>query len=174
MTQTDPTERSRTAAFSGHRSYKMRGGDPADTASRLRETLVNLISEGYDTFLCGMAEGFDLMAAGEVLRLREEFPGVRLVAVVPFRGQAERFPMAVTAEYRRVLSLADCVEVLAENYDPRCYHRRNDYLLTNASCMVFFYNGSPGGTHYCWQQAARRGLRVVNLCPGAASPGTLF
>ena len=81
---TDP--RLHTVAFSGHRTFKMSGDDlfspsagegrPADTlALRLDRQLERLHREGYDTFLCGMAEGFDLEAAEAVLRLRDRTAG---------------------------------------------------------------------------------------------------
>ena len=74
------------AAFTGHRTYDGRG----DAA--LRVLLDAMYARGFRTFLSGMAVGFDLAAAEAVVALRHAHPDVRLVAVVPFRRQAARFP----------------------------------------------------------------------------------
>ena len=51
-----------TVAFSGYRTEKLPENiDPIRI--NLRDTVVKCIEDGYDTFLCGMADGFDLMAA---------------------------------------------------------------------------------------------------------------
>ncbi len=161
------SERAHTAAFSGHRSFKTRDGQEL-IAARVRGAILRLMSEGYDTFLTGMAEGFDLLAAREVLVMRETHPELRLIAVVPFASQAARFAKATRAEYDKVLAAADHVVTLSGGYDPGCFHRRNDFLLDNASALICHYNGSPGGTRYCVTRAARQGLRILHTTDMAA------
>ena len=97
-------------------------------------------------------------------------PGLRLVAVIPFRGQESRFPAADRERFRRVLAEADSVEVLAPAYHRGCYAVRNDFLVDNARVLVAWYDGSPGGTRYTVRRALGRGLEVVNLCPAAPVP----
>ena len=85
-------------AFTGHRTYR---GETGDALSR---TLEELCARGFRTFVSGMAVGFDLAAAEAVLALRERCPEVRLVAAVPFPGQARHFPHKERARYERVLA----------------------------------------------------------------------
>ena len=79
-------------AFTGYRPAKMPWGyDEMDTRClefkfRLRESLEYLIGKGYVDFLSGGALGFDQMAAEIVLSLREKYPWIRLVMVIPFDG----------------------------------------------------------------------------------------
>ena len=62
----------KTIAFSGYRSEKLPENiDPIRI--NLRETVLSSIEEGYDTFLCGMADGFDLMAANVVLEFKPQY-----------------------------------------------------------------------------------------------------
>ncbi len=166
-------ERSRTVAFSGHRSFKISGETQTALALRLRESLAALVAEGYDTCLCGMAEGFDLLAGAEVLRLRAGRPYIRLVAVMPYPGQAGRFPLAAAAAHREILHGADAVETVCTAYAADCFHRRNDRMLDRASVLVCYYNGAGGGTRYCYEKALRNGMRVENLC-GLPVTGSLF
>lgn len=160
-------ERSHTAAFTGHRTYR------GEAAEALAALLGDLHAEGYRRFLCGMALGFDMAAAEAVLALRAAHPEVRLVCVVPFAGQDRRFPAVERERYRRILEAADETVVLRDDYRPDCYARRNDRLTDGASAVVAWYDGSSGGTHYTVRRARRLGLRVLNLWqnPQAEFPG---
>lgn len=160
-------ERSHTAAFTGHRTYR------GEAAQALAALLSDLHAEGYRRFLCGMALGFDMAAAEAVLALRAAHPEVRLVCVVPFAGQDRRFPAVEQERYRRILEAADETVVLRDDYRPDCYARRNDCLTDGASAVVAWYDGSSGGTHYTVRRARRLGLRVLNLWqnPQAEFPG---
>ena len=51
----------KTVAFSGYRTDKLPENiDPIRIS--LKETIAQCVEDGYDTFLCGMADGFDLMS----------------------------------------------------------------------------------------------------------------
>ncbi|MFR6383431.1 MAG: hypothetical protein ACLUOS_15655 [Odoribacter splanchnicus] len=62
------TDPKRTVALSGNRPHKI---GPSVDSRTVRETIIRrmahavsrLYKEGYDTYLCGMAMGFDLWAA---------------------------------------------------------------------------------------------------------------
>ena len=137
-------------AFTGHRTYR---GEACEVLFRALE---ELCVRGFRTFLSGMAVGFDLAAAEAVLALRERCPEVRLVAAVPFPGQARHFPHKERARYERVLAAADETEVLAPAYHRGCYARRNDFLVDHAQILVAWYDGSPGGTRYTVGRALTR------------------
>ena len=67
---------------------------------------------GIRHFYCGMATGFDLLAAEAVLELKEQLPDITLSAVVPYRNQSERFYPSAKAKYAQLLNKADDVVVL--------------------------------------------------------------
>lgn len=146
-------------AFTGHRTYR---GEACEVLFRALE---ELCVRGFRTFLSGMAVGFDLAAAEAVLSLRTRCPEVRLVAAIPFPGQARHFPHKERARYERVLAAADETEVLAPAYHRGCYARRNDFLVDHARVLVAWYDGSPGGTRYTVGRALTRDREVVNLHP---------
>lgn len=150
-------DRLHTVAFTGHRSYR------GEAEEGLIASLRRLAEWGYTTFLSGMAEGFDLAAAEAVLKLRREGLAVRLVAVVPFRGQSRGFTMENRARYRAVLAEADEVITLSERFFRGCYQVRNDYLVDHAAYLLAWYDGSRGGTQQTFLGALHRGLEVENL-----------
>ena len=96
-------------------------------------------------------------------------PGLRLVAVIPFRGQESRFPAADRERFRRVLAAADQSVTLSPSYHAGCYAVRNNYLVEHAALLVAWYDGSPGGTHYTVRRALGRGLEFINLHPHPAA-----
>lgn len=165
--------RDKTAAFSGHRSFKINNGmqslfsemdDPADTLSaRIEHAVRQLCEKGYDTFLCGMAEGFDLMAGEAVLKLAGEFPSIRLLAIIPYPGQASSFDHETREAYDMVLSGAEAQTTICNRYSHDCFHRRNNFLTDNSSALICYYNGSKGGTAYTVRRAMQQGAEIINL-----------
>ena len=125
----------------------------------LRAALRALAAAGVRTFLCGMALGFDLLCAEEVLQLREELP-VRLVACVPCADQAARYPKSARERYERILDRCDERAVLHERYCDGCMFERNRYMVDRADLLLAYYTGRRGGTKYTVGYAEKRGIPV--------------
>lgn len=149
--------RSTTIAFTGHRHYR------GEVDAALSALLQRCYEEGYRTFLCGMAVGFDLAAAEAVVALRSVYADVRLVAVIPFAGQAQRFSERAQRRYERVVEVADERVVLSPSFHRGCYQQRNLYMIDRASLLIAWYNGTSGGTEQTYLAAQHRGLRIENL-----------
>lgn len=159
MIQTDIT---RTAAFTGHRF--VRYNDRQRLKTSLERAITACCHSGIRRFLCGMATGFDMLAAETLLAMKADCPDIRLTAVIPFRGQSCRFNPADKERYRSILGKADNVVCLSETYFDGCFLRRNDYMLNRASHIIAYYNGEPkGGTFYTCHRAERMGLEITNL-----------
>jgi uncharacterized phage-like protein YoqJ len=115
-------------------------------------------------FYSGMARGFDLLAAEAVLHIRETYRDIRLVAVVPYRRQPERFSDCDKQRYANILSRADRVELLREEYYDGCLLRRNDYMLNRTSALIAWYDGMPsGGTAYTFRRALAAQKHIINI-----------
>ena len=155
-----------TVAFTGHREYS----GSADEA--LRQVVRDLYNENYRIFLCGMARGFDLAAGECILDLRNELADIELVCVIPFYGQEQSFSQIDRERFHRLTELSDDVILLANEYSVGAFHSRNNFMINKSSVMVAYYNGSAGGTHYTIHRAAKRGLRIINLCE--SREGELF
>ena len=148
--------REHTAAFTGHRRYD---GECDDA---LRAVVRELYGWGFRVFWSGMALGFDLAAAEAVLALRGELPGLRRCCAVPFPGQADRFPEADRLRYMRILDRADEVATLAPRYEPRCYLRRDEFMVERSAAVVAWFDGGKGGTRYTWDYARRCKAERIN------------
>lgn len=163
-------------AFTGYRPAKLPWGyDEKDAGCvefkfRLRESLEYLIGQGYVDFLSGGALGFDLMAAEMVLSLREKYPWIRLVMVIPFDGQADKWADAQRRRWLAVIEASDRVVHISHGYERGVFFRRNHYMVERADLLLAAFDGQPGGTAGTIEYAKRHGVRVLRLLPmrGAA------
>lgn len=146
-----------TVSFTGHRDYK---GDD----SRLEYIIEQLYTEGFRTFMSGMAEGFDLAAAEAVLRIKQRLPEICLVCVIPFEGHIATMNRENSKRYDNICSAADKIITLSSTYTYDVYNLRNDYLVDNASVIVSYYCGKArSGTGYTIARALKRRIRTINL-----------
>ncbi|WP_165044926.1 SLOG family protein [Dysgonomonas sp. ZJ709] len=153
--------KSKTIAFTGHQKITE---NPEDLSDTLHALIIDFYLKGYRIFLSGVSEGFDLLAAEEVIKLKESYPEIRLHCIIPFRGQAQRFYDSDKERYESVLSATDRIECLSEFYYEACFFRRNDYLVNNASQMIVYYDEwSKGDVSYTVNHAQERGIPVINL-----------
>lgn len=152
--------KSKSASFTGHRIVS----EPYDLVSHITtETIIDLHKNGYNTFLTGMAEGFDIIAGISVIEAKINNPEIRLVAVIPFQGQTERFSEENKRLYNVILKNADHVVTLFDHYFKDIFLRRNDFLIDNASHIVCYYSGQRGGTMYTVNRAKNAGLEITNI-----------
>ena len=88
----------KTCFFAGHRPYKFTYEPEQEERflttlkNSINKTVLEAFDNGYDTFLCGGAIGFDIMCAESVIELKKEFPEVRLVCMLPFENHHNSFP----------------------------------------------------------------------------------
>ena len=122
----------KTCCFTGHRDI------PADAYqlifNKTEEMVENLIKKGYLYFGAGGALGFDTIAAFVVLKLKERYPDVRLILVLPCLAQTRG-----------------------------CMHKRNRHLVDNSSACICYLTKDSGGTAYTVEYARNKGLLVKNI-----------
>lgn len=133
----------RVCAFTGHREI---GEEFSPRAFRV--ALRACIKKGVDTFLCGMAIGFDLFAGEEVLKLKKKYPQIKLVACVPCYGQEKSFSKADKKRYKKVYEKADEKVCLAESYYRGCMQQRDRYMADKADMLIAYCKKDTGGTAY--------------------------
>ena len=100
-----------TACFTGHRTI------PPEREEAIRrktkQTVLDLIFRGYDTFIVGGALGFDTLAQQILIELREEFPYIRIVMAVPCPEQDKNWGEEDRHTDRQLLEGADARILIA-------------------------------------------------------------
>ena len=133
-----------TCAFTGHRKI---GREHREI---LADTLFNAITHAYDLgcrrFIAGGALGFDTEAARQVIRFRLAHPDVSLIIFVPFIGQDEQWSERQRDLYNYILSSANEVRYISENYDKECMKRRNRAMAEECDLLIAYVGNSRSGS----------------------------
>ena len=151
--------RSKACCFTGHRQFYGRNANEIGySAARAIE---GLIKDGVTVFKAGGAVGFDTVCALEVLRLRENYPAVRLELILPCKRQERNWNVRDKKLYREILEAADSVEFLAEQYYDGCMQMRNRALVNGSDYCIAYLARHYGGTYYTVTYAKEQGLEVI-------------
>jgi uncharacterized phage-like protein YoqJ len=152
--------------FTGHRDLPQDTGFIAQKLDRAIEKL--WLQAGVDTWLCGGAVGFDLLAGERVLALKEKYPALRLHMVLPCREQDKRYSPEDKARYAALLAGADAVEWLSPHYYRGCMLARDRVMVDRAEGCVCWLLRSEGGTAYTVRLAVNKGLPLYNIAEDTA------
>ena len=159
-----------TCCLTGHRPSKLPWGYDEDCEAckrfkkKLREVFLNAIKYGLKNFLCGMAEGYDMLAAEVLIEIRK-FKDIRLVAMVPCQNQAFKWSESQKKRYLQLLKECDDIFVLALGYSPACMNNRNRQMVDLSSVCIACFNQTPGGTRNTLLYAKRQGCKVKIINP---------
>jgi len=150
-----------TVCFTGHRQIPEQ--EKPTLRRHLRETVRQLIDDGCRYFAAGGALGFDTMAAQTVLELREIFPDIRLILVLPCPDQTARWRPEDVRIYEEILAASDKHVYVSEHYTPGCMMARNRRMVDGSRVCVCYLTKSAGGTAATVDYAARCGLEILRL-----------
>lgn len=172
---TPKVDPNRTVAFTGYRPRKileslarLKRKYPLSTVhhvvnERLKTLIHTLYREGYDTYMTGMADGFDVWAAMAVLELQAELHHLQLIAVPAYIKNVSN-DTGYNRMYAQIMAAASQICPAAQRYSQGCFDLRNEILISNCTTVVCYYDGLPGGTANTLSKARRRDLRIINVC----------
>lgn len=145
----------KTCAFTGHRllSYDF-------NKTELERVIKGLIKGGFNTFLVGMALGFDTECFKILEIYRKEYP-IKIVACIPCLTQAYKFSARQKAEYERMLSSADEKIYVSKEYTKTCMFKRNMFMVDSAAVLVAYLNSDRGGTFQTVNYAKRQNVQII-------------
>lgn len=150
-----------TVCFTGHR--KIDPHNVSETVSLLYEKIGELAERGEVCFRAGGAIGFDTIAALCVIAAKESYPDIRLHLILPCKDQTRGWRDADIEKYNYILSQADDVRYVCENYTPYCMKKRNRELVDGADLCIAYCNKNSGGSAYTVSYANEQGVRVENI-----------
>ena len=138
-----------TVCVSGHRDVE-RNFDK----EKLKGIFIKLIEGGVDTFLVGMAVGFDTICFHILEELKSEF-NIRIIACIPCITQSYKFNILQKKEYERMLSVSDEKVYVSKEYTPYCMFKRNKFMVDNSTVLVCYLRKSSGGTYNTYNYAKK-------------------
>ncbi len=157
MTEAD--KRKTRCCFTGHRPQKLcRPVD--DIKVDLENEILDAIHAGYTTFITGMACGTDIWAGKIVVRLRDRFPDLKLIAAVPFPNFTDSWDREWQEKYEELISAADLVKVVCSAFSEDAYQARNQWMVDHSSRVIAVYDGKAGGTRNTINYARKSSVQV--------------
>lgn len=159
---TESEKRMHRCCFTGHRPQKLRRSE-TEIKADLESAIQQAITDGYTTFITGMAYGVDIWAGQIVVRLRKSNPALHLIAAVPFRGFEDRWSADWKRAYQELLEQVDLVKYICPGYNAGAYQRRNEWMVDHASRVIAVFNGEPSGTKNTIIYAQSISVPVVSL-----------
>jgi len=155
-------DKMKVACFSGHRKLPE---DCTELRQNLEKAIISLIERGVVFFGSGGALGFDQEAATAVLKLKEDYPHIGLVMVLPCppEQQSLKWNEQQKKRYYDLLDRADKVRVLSQSYTRSCMYERNRHLVDCSAYLICYLREQSGGTFYTVNYAEQQGLEILRL-----------
>jgi uncharacterized phage-like protein YoqJ len=161
-----------TCCFTGHRPNKLHGYNPASEGNskmlwKLRDLIIDHIeNKQVDTFITGMALGIDMWAARIVLKLKEKYPHIKLVAAVPCANHPAKWNQSSQTEWHHITNKCDTVHyVSVDPYTAWCMQKRNEWMTDNSKYVIAVWDGTKGGTGKCVNYGKKVNKLITSLHP---------
>ena len=155
-------KRQHRCCFTGHRPNKLDYSE-SEIKLLLETAIDNAISDGYVTFITGMAEGVDIWAAEIVLKKKKENKDLHLICAVPHPEFKKRRSQYEIERYENIIKNADYVTTISDNYYRACYQKRNVWMVDHSSLVIAVFNGTASGTKNTVDYARKVGVHIVNV-----------
>jgi uncharacterized phage-like protein YoqJ len=113
------------------------------------------------TLHSGLALGADTVWSHAILAQKASHPDrVALVCEVPFPGQADRWPAAAQADWRKQMHGSDHVNLYAQSYSAAAMQLRNEGMVRAANLLLALWDGSHSGSGHAVRFAGKIGVPV--------------
>ena len=150
-----------SCAFTGHRNINPKHKNRiSDFVSR---GIDYAYSKGCRKFLAGGAIGFDTVAAEEIIRFKISHGDVSFILVLPCVNQSEKWTHAQKEHYNYILSRADEVVYISEEYTPDCMKERNRYLAEHSDILLSYVCRQNSGAAQTVRMARGACKEIYNL-----------
>ena len=153
--------KNRTCCFTGHR-YLPEKELPA-IKKHLTQQIQDLIKKGVIYFGCGGALGFDMLCEQLILELKQKYPHIYLILVLPCHDQAKFWNENDIQKYNFFLSQADKIVYISERYYNGCMQKRNRHLVDNSGYCICYLRNSKSGTKQTVDYALKSGVNIIYI-----------
>lgn len=156
-------DRKLVCCFSGHRKIPKEILPQVQTA--VEKAIFSLIERGVVFFGAGGAYGFDMLVEETVLRLKKQYPHIRLVLVLPCppEQQTLKWNNELRNKYYEIIKKADNIKILSQQYTSGCMLARDRHMVNNSAYLICYLRERHGGTAYTVSYAEQQGIQILRL-----------
>lgn len=173
--------RQTACAVTGHRPsrFKFKYSEDYSLCKKIKQVMLEQFKRLYDEqgvrrYYVGGALGVDMLAAEQILRLKEQ-PGygdIELVVVLPFEGHDAKWDERSKRRMDFILRMcSDCI-VIGKEDCRESYIKRNCYMVDHADYLVAVYDNERNlrsGTMQAVRYAEKNGRNIVFIHPDTAN-----
>lgn len=132
--------------------------------NRLTRVIKELYDSGYSTFISDLNEGFEMMAAESVVKLKNEYPDIKLIAVIQYPGYENQFSSPDKYRYKRIIEDADKSIIISKVKTKDTQQQSSKFILSNSSLIMCYSNGKPYRSEEIYNEALQTHMPIINLC----------
>lgn len=163
--------KSKTCCLTGPREDRIASGNEKMIRKELEDKIRKLIT--YDDVSCfyvGMESGVNQWAAEIVLRLKEEYPAVRLTCVLSCEALADEWTEPQRDHFYDVMERCDEELMLQGAYTADCERKRDEYIIRRSDFVLAIWEGVDiSSTGYLLSLARRSGKEIETISPSSYS-----
>ena len=125
------------------------------TKEQVKVAIVELIEKGVIDFLSGGQGGFDRMCAGCVKELKEKYPHINNILVIPY--------LNFNVFNKEIFDLILYPEGFEKYHFKAAIPARNKYMVNNSSYAICYVTHGWGGAAQTYEIARKKGLKIINI-----------
>lgn len=148
-----------TCCFTGHRPEKLLLPEHI-IQDTLEQEISIAISDGFTTFISGMARGVDLWAAKLVLQKKENHNQIKLICAIPYEGFEIRWSPYWKRTYRLVYEAADERKVFYPAFQYDSFQVRNRWMIDKSTRVIAVCHCMRGGTYNTLEYARTQKVEI--------------
>lgn len=138
-----------TITFCGHGDYNYDN----DIKDRLSSTVEDLIKQGADTFLLGGYGNFDMMSAHIVYQLKQKYPYIKSILIIPYLNKEYNTDYYDETEYPPIEKVPMRYAII----------KRNEWMIDQSDTVISYVKHDRGGAYKTLQYANKKRKTVINL-----------
>ena len=138
----------KTATFIGH--GECRGVDK----EKVRAAAEELIQKGVETFLSGGMGGFDWLGARVVYELKEKYPHIKNILVIPY--------LTFNVRNKDLFDEILYPDGFEKYHFKAAIPKRNRFLVDNSKYAICYVTHGWGGAAQTYEYAKKHGLNIVD------------
>lgn len=135
--------------FCGHRDLENKD----DIETKLYYTIENLINYGASSFYIGNYGNFDYLAAKTVKKLKNKYPHIKSINIIPYIDTKTNYDLFDYSEYPSLETTPKRLAII----------KANEYLVNKCEVIVAYIRNKHGGAYTTYNYAKKKMKKVIEI-----------